>query len=111
MAEQLPNPIDQFLTAEASKVSKYSELFKGNDDFIDQMSEVTHDEVRSLTALMVNDEFLESLGIGPVFDVYVHHFLRLQVSKDRKSRQEYVDVHKAQQQMLEAANLQKELPR
>lgn len=89
------NPIEEYFAKDASKLSKYSELFKGNDDFIDQMTELSSEEIRLLLALNENNAFLSSLGIRPVFSGLSQKFMRLQVSKERKSRMEYVDVHKA----------------
>ena len=95
---KLSNPIEQFFRSEGNKISKYSELFKGNDDFIDQMTELSHDEVRGCMVLLTNDEFLRAQKIRPIYGGIVQKFMRLQVSKDRKSRGEYVSVHKGEEE-------------
>ena len=90
------NPIEQYIANQEGNTSKFSELFKGNDDFIDQMSELTDDNIRQILTLSMNDKYLSEHGIKPIFDYYTHKFMRLMVSKDRKSRSEYVDVHKGE---------------
>ncbi len=107
----LTNPIEQFFRSEGSKISKFSELFKGNDDFIDQMSEVNANEIRMLVTLHETDRFLLDNGLrSPVYASYANKFLRLMVSKDRKSRAEYVDVHKAEEQRLKLTGEGLKLP-
>lgn len=98
MSESPENPIDRFFTTEAGKVSKFSELFRGNDDFIDQMSELSQVQIQLVNALDYTDGFLRELEIPPLFSPLTHKFMRLQVSKDRKSRGEYVEVNKAEEQ-------------
>ena len=93
-SSRLPDHIDQYFTSVANSVSKYSELFKGNEEFIDQMTELSHDELRLCLALLETHKFLDSVGIESPYLEYVFTFMRLQVSKDRQSRKEYVDVHK-----------------
>lgn len=89
------NPIEEYFTKNSSEMnSRNSELFKGNDEFIDQMTELTHNEIRNVLTLTHNDMYLKKFNIKPVFSDFAHKFMRLQVSKDRKSRQEFVEVNK-----------------
>ena len=93
--KRLVNPIDQYFSDKAGHVSKFSELFKGNDDFIDQMTELSEEDIGDIGTLNLNDRYLARRGFRPAFADYTHKFMRLQVSKERKSRGEYVNVHNA----------------
>lgn len=92
------NPIEEYFRAQDGNVSKFSELFKGNDEFIDQMTELSDADIRRINTLAYTDAYLREKGIRPVFGVYTHKFMRLMVSRNRKSRGEYVDVHKGELQ-------------
>lgn len=102
----MTNPIEEYFRDESNKLTKFSELFKGNDDFIDQMSEVSDQQIVLMLSLHETDRYLSSLGIQPVFASYMHKFLRLQVSKDRKSRGEYVEVNKPDKRELDGKEVQ-----
>ena len=93
--EKLVNPIDEYFTDKAGHVSKFSELFKGNDDFIDQMTELSDKDIVDIGTLNLNDRYLMRRGFRPAFADYTHKYMRLMVSKERKSRGEYVEVHNA----------------
>lgn len=90
----LPNHIEEYFTSEANKISRHAELFKADDDGIDQKTELSHDEIRICLALLETEKFLNTLGIKGVYSQAVTTFMRLQVSKDRQSRKEYVEVQK-----------------
>lgn len=100
MSDKLSNPVEEYFKDEGSKDSRFSELFKGNDEFIDQMTELDVNDIKLMLTLHENDRHLLSkYGLrSPVFASYMQKFMRLMVSKDRKSRGEYVDVHKAELQ-------------
>lgn len=42
----------------------------------------------------MNDIFLDSKGLVPIYQQYYNNFMHLRVSKDRKGRSEYVDIHR-----------------
>ena len=96
--KKLNNPIEEYFDSDQSKISKYSELFKGNDEFIDQMTELSDRDIKLALVLYMNDEYLLNRHKmdSPIYAGYLQKFMRLMVSKDRKSRGEYVDVHKAE---------------
>ncbi len=59
------------------------------------MTELNSDQIVNLSVLDLNDEYFVQKGIRPLFGKYSKKFMRLMVSKERKSRGEYVDVHKS----------------
>lgn len=93
------NPIEEYFNKEGNQSRVGSELFKGNDDFIDQMTELSSQEVRFINTLNYNDQYLKKrLGNSqPIFNPLTHKFMRLMVSHQRKSREEFVSVHKAEE--------------
>jgi hypothetical protein len=97
-SEPLKNPIAEYLKHEGAKSSRGSELFRGNDDFIDQMTELEDSEVKNALTLTMNDHVFMKRGVigTPVYDRYLHSFMRFMVSKDRKSRGEFVEVQRAE---------------
>ena len=99
------NPIEEFFIAQEGANSKYSELFKGNDKFIDQMTELSDKDIRDILVLQTNDKYLLGRGIDPIFGFYTHKFMRLMVSRNRKSREEYVNVHKADEMVDQLGRL------
>ena len=100
MSDKLSNPIEEYLVAIDKQGHKFDQLLteKGEDiSAVDMKTELSEDEVKLCTALLYNDDYLASKGIRPVYGSYVQRFMRLQVSKNRQSRKEYVDVHRAAQ--------------
>lgn len=95
MTDKPVNPVEQYFIDNRDKKNKYSELFTGNDDYIDQMTDLEHADIRDIASLHLMDRYIQKKGLKPVFLPYYHKFMRLMVSHDRKSRLEYVDVHKA----------------
>ena len=71
-----------------------TELFRVSDENSDIKSEVSEQELRDINVLKMNDKFLESRGLKPVFINYYRHFLRLKISLKRQGRSEYVDVNR-----------------
>ena len=43
---------------------------------------------------MFNNMILENRGLKPVFKPFITNFMKLKVSKDRKSRAEFVSINK-----------------
>lgn len=85
------------------KVNHYEEIFNPQEENIDLQTEVTDKEISSIATLKTFDNLLEAKGIGTVYAKYLNYMLRLKISKDRKSRGEYVDVNKNKQEENEIA--------
>jgi hypothetical protein len=71
-----------------------SELFRVDERNVDIKTELSHESVRYVNVLMVNDAHLRSVGITPVYAAYYKEFLRLMISLERKGRGEYVEINK-----------------
>lgn len=96
MTQKEPIIIEQFfkeLNADV-KNNNYTELFNPENENIDLQTDLTDSELRYIAVLKTNDDYLENLGVGSIYNKYVNHFMRLKVSKDRQSRKEYVEVNK-----------------
>lgn len=78
---------DNNSTAIASK-----ELFK--DDNIELRTELKDEEIILINGMMFNNTMLKECGCEEVFEPFITNFMRLKVSKDRKSRGEFVSINK-----------------
>lgn len=72
---------------------KGNDLFRIDDKNVDLKTELTENETRFINTLKLNDDFLERQGLIPIYKNYYKNLLRLLVSKERKGRREYVEVH------------------
>lgn len=98
--EEMPDHIEEyFRESEGSKEAIQSrELFSGDKDNIVFKTDLTNDEIKLITSLKFNDQFLDSRGLNPVFVKYFNNYMKLKVSKDRQSRQEFVNINKQDNQ-------------
>ena len=94
--KQMSNHIEEyFAQTEGSKESIISrELFKADDESIDLKTHLQDEEIVLINVLMFNNQILIERGLKPVFQKWIHKFMRLKVSKDRLSRGEFVNVNK-----------------
>lgn len=82
----LEDNLSQEVESDNSIKSVSKELF--NKESIDLKTEVTHDEINHLTRM----RFLEQKFQTENIDVLINSFLRLRVSKNRKSRAEFINA-------------------
>lgn len=78
---------DNNTTAIASK-----ELFKGEN--IELRTDLKDEEIVLINSMMFNNKILKEIGCEEVFNPFINNFMRLKVSKDRKSRGEFVSINK-----------------
>lgn len=78
---------DNNSTAIASK-----ELFKSEN--IELRTDINDEEIINITKLKFNNKILQKHKLKPVFEDYINDFMKLKVSKDRKSRGEFVSINK-----------------
>ena len=98
-SQKLPDHIeDYFAENEGTKESINSrELFSAENDNVDLKTDLDKNAIPILAVLKFNDEFLKSRGLKPVFSQWVNPYMRLRISKERKSRGEFVSINKAGQ--------------
>lgn len=77
--------------------NKSSELFKIADEELDFKTDLNENEIKIITTLYYNDQFLISKGLKPIFKIYYEKYLRLRVSKDRLGRTEFVKMNTTEQ--------------
>ena len=94
-----PNHIEEYFKDENRDHKKYELLFNVSDDNVDLdlKTEVSEEELRNITTLEVTNDYLEKQGIKRVFSSYIEKFLRLKISLERKSREEFVRVNQPEQ--------------
>jgi len=101
MASKLKiNPIEEYFKDRGTAELKRDELFEADDENIDIKTDLTEQRIVLVNTLHENDLFLMDRGLKPVFKSYYEKHLRLLISKDRKSREEFVDVNKAKKDEL-----------
>jgi hypothetical protein len=96
VSKRMPDHIDEYFTKiEGSKEQFNSrELFKADEESIDLKTHLTDEEISLLNVLSFNDALLKSRGLKPIFSKFTYKYMRLKVSKDRLSRQEFVGINK-----------------
>lgn len=100
--EDLPNNIQEYFNTldgnEQTLISK--ELFNIGKDGkdLDFKTDLSLDEIKDITSLYHNDEYLKAVGLRPIFKNYIEKYMRLVISKDRKSRGEFVSLNKRESQ-------------
>jgi len=108
---KLPNPIEEYFTDKGMRENThYDELFRVDEkDNLDLMTEVDDDEIRAIATLHLNDQWFMSMGARPVFSDFFNKYMRLKVSRNRKSREEYVDVNKKAKEELQEQGMKQQL--
>lgn len=93
----LNNPVEEYFRQQDRKPT-HSEIFEAKESDVELKTELDLNKITQVTTLFENDLFLETrLGIPPIFESYYQKFMRLMISKDRKSRAEFVEVNKNKQ--------------
>lgn len=91
---KMPDHIQEyFKDQESSKEAINSrELFTADNDNIDLKTDIDEREIRKIATLLHNDRILKENGLNPIFNNYLIKLMRLKVSKERKSRAEFVGL-------------------
>lgn len=90
------NPVEEYFKETGNENKRFTEVFEVNESDVDIKTELDEEKITQITTLYETDLFLlETLGIKPIFYSYYQKYMRLLISKDRKSRSEYVEVNKS----------------
>jgi len=85
------------------------QLFEADEKDVDIKTDLTDKQIVLINKLKFNNELLKKKGLNPVFDMFIYNYLRLLISKDRKSRGEFVNVNRQaenpEQQLQNLSNL------
>lgn len=97
MAEKTNPFIEEYFAdkEEDAQTKASRELFKGENEDIDLRTELGSEEIYYINAMKVYDQILTGHSLNPVFSMFYNTYFRLKVSKERKSRGEFVSVTKA----------------
>jgi hypothetical protein len=86
------NHIEEYFSKNETQLG--NELFRIDAKNLPSKTDISDDETKLITVLKMNDSCLESKGLTPFYMQYYNNFMHLRVSKDRKGRTEYVDIHR-----------------
>lgn len=105
--KSMPSHIEEYLAkVEGSKESFASrELFEATLNNIDLKTHLTDQEINLINTLMFNNHILKSRGLVPIYDKWLEKFMRLKVSKDRLSRNEFVNINRQMTPSEEISNI------
>lgn len=94
---ELPDDIQAYFTQlnTDAKMNASSEIFNSKDDQLDFRTEVSEQEIAKIVSMRRNDTELAEYGIKPVYKDIIRNFERLRISKERKSRSEFVNINKS----------------
>jgi len=93
--ERMSNHIEEYFAeaGQSKEVLTSKELFRANKEDVDIKTELSDMEIVYLNILKVNQQDLISRGITDVYDSFINNYLRLKISKERKSRGEFVTMN------------------
>lgn len=94
--KKLNNHIEEYLIQKdgnSNLVSK--EIFKADLDNTDIKTELSIQEIVLINKLKFNDILLKSRGLKSVYSEFLNNYMRLKISLDRKSREEFVKINKS----------------
>lgn len=99
------NPIEEYYKDQGHQDLKKNELFEAEDEDIDLKTDLETNRIVLINTLHENDLFLMQRGLKPVFKSYYEKHMRLLISKERKSRSEFVEVRKSEKPDNQLENL------
>lgn len=93
---KMSNHIEEYFTQveSDSKNIASKQLFSGDEEDIDFKTDLTEQDIKNINTLFMNDNYLKSIGLKQIFKKYYEKYMRLVISKNRKSRQEFVNLNK-----------------
>lgn len=92
-SKKLPNHIEEYLQSNTGD-NAFRDLFEGKPDNIDLRTEVNENEVTIINRIFISNEFLNENGVPDIYNKFLNNYMRLKVSFNRGSRQEFVDINK-----------------
>jgi hypothetical protein len=95
------NPIEEYFNNNTEK-STFIDLFESQinnihsfDNNISLRSDLTIDEIILINIAILNSNLMFDKGMKfNIYDRFINQYMRLKVSLDRKSRQEFVNINK-----------------
>ncbi|MGV9141418.1 MAG: hypothetical protein ACOC1X_00610 [Promethearchaeota archaeon] len=94
--KEIPDHIEEYFakTEGSDKAMNSRQIFEADDNNIDLKTELSDKEIALITTLKFNDMILQNKGLKAVFSNYYNKYMRLKVSRERKSREEFVNLNK-----------------
>jgi hypothetical protein len=82
---------------ENKEVLTSKELFRADADNVDVKTELDDVEIKIINRMKFNNAYLKSKGLNTIYTDVINNYLRLKISRERKSRVEFVDMNRGQQ--------------
>lgn len=97
--QPLPEHIREYVNVnpDSKEVQVGKELFKGDKD-IELRTDLSDDKLCLINSSKFNDILLKEHHLSEIYAPFTTDFMKLRVSKDRKSRTEFVDLNRNQNQ-------------
>jgi hypothetical protein len=93
--KELINPILEYFKSNTEKEeSPFLELFEATDEDVDLRTDLSIQEIIIVNKIMHNCTFLTKKIKSSIYEDFIYQYLRLKISKDRKSRGEFVDINR-----------------
>lgn len=89
----LPNHIKEYVDSIGNE-EKFLELFEAKDDNVDLRTDLELPEIIVLNKLRTFIIFLKERDLDTMYTQFFTSYLRLKISNERKSRGEFVDIHR-----------------
>lgn len=103
---ELPNHIQAYFDKrdQTEKNISSKQLFNATKEDIDLKTDLKKEEIQVINNMLFVSGLIESKGLRSPFDNYLTKYMRLNVSLDRKSRGEFVNINKANNDLGEEAD-------
>ncbi|MFP4025964.1 MAG: hypothetical protein ACLFVR_15695 [Thiohalospira sp.] len=100
--KNLSNHIEEyFLEVEKDSQAQASkQIFQASDEDVNIKTELSQAEIILMNKLHINNDFLVRKGLKPVFKPFMVNYMKLKISLDRKSRQEFVNINKSREREI-----------
>lgn len=92
--EFIENPVEEYFKEGLNGESTFQDLFEATRENVDLRTDLLVQEIVILNKLFINHEFLKKKLDFHLLGDFIEHYLRLMISKDRKSRGEFVDINR-----------------
>lgn len=109
--KNLPDHIEEYFKNQegSGEAIKSRELFTADKENIDLKTDLTNDEIALINTMLFNNQILKDSGLEPVYNDFLIKFMRLKVSKDRKSRAEFVGINQNKEEDDQVQKINKNL--
>lgn len=97
MIKPISNHIEEYFAqnTENANVLTARAIFDAKPEDVDIKTDLMHREISLIAGLNEFDRAMKKHHVKQVYSKFLEEYLRLKISLDRKSRMEFVDMHRA----------------